>query len=575
MIRLLSSNGTILLLELVVYSLAVAVSILAVGVKAQWYSKVSHAFTNLARRRWLAILFSIVVVLTIRGALVTVLPTPVPGIHDEYSYILGGDTFASGRITNPPHAMWKSLETFYVIQNPTYASMYPPAQALVLAAGDLIGGKPWIGVYLSVAAMCGAICWMLQGWVPPQWALVGALVTAFRLGIYSYWSESYWGGAVAAIGGALAFGTLPRLLKKPSALSAIILGLGVLLLANSRPFEGLLVAATIFGTLALRWRSFASNSFQGLLKQLVVPLGLTLLAGGSAMLFYFWRVTGNPLQMPYELHSKIYEITGPFLWQKVRAYPDYRYAVMEQYHVSRQAAAYDRAHHLRSWLTETLHKAEALLIFYFWPVVLPTVLAIPLLWHNAKVRFCLIAFGIMFVGLALEIWPMTLHYPAPITAITVLLLVQVIRAWRSVKWRKYRVGLAIARTVPLFCAAMLTLRLAAAAFHVPVPDQGLAPWFTVVPGNLYRAQAADFLSNQPGLQLALVRYSADHHVDEEWVHNAADIDGSKVVWARYSDDEQNQRLLEYFKQRHVWLVDVGAKQGTISPLITTPKPLHN
>ena len=248
---------------------------------------------------------------------------------------------------------------------------------------------------------------------------------------------------------------------------------------------------------------------------------------------------------------------------------------MKKYHVERQTAAFVEAHSLRGWVTESGHKAESLLIFYFWPAVLPTLIALPFLWRDSKVRFSLVAVAIMLVGLCVEIWPMTQHYHAPITAIMALLVVQTIRFWRQVKWRGRPVGVGVARAIPLFCAGMLALRLGAAVLHVPLPEHGLAPWFTVSPGNLFRAEISDYLERQPGLQVVLVRYSDDHHVDEEWVHNAANIDGSKVVWARYADEAQNARLLQYYRQRRAWLVDVGAKEGRLIPLGTVVSSLQH
>ena len=310
-----SSNAALLLIEIGVYSSAIVLAILFPRVRLQWLRVAENKYKSLARKRGLSVLAVIGMVLVIRGALIPVLPTPVPGVNDEYSYLLAGETFAAGRVTNPPHPLWKSLETFYVIQQPTYASMYPPAQGIALAVGDILGGHPWLGVYLSVALMCGAICWMLQGWVPPQWAIAGGILAALRWGIYSYWMESYWGGAVAALGGALALGALPRLFRKRSIWPAVAMGLGLLILANSRPFEGLLLCVPMFGMLLFWLKGKRTPDTWLLFKRVALPLGTVLLLGAVAMTFYFGRVTGNPFRMPYQVHSAAYKSTGPFLWQ--------------------------------------------------------------------------------------------------------------------------------------------------------------------------------------------------------------------------------------------------------------------
>ncbi len=152
-------------------------------------------------------------------------------------HLFVADTLLHFRLANPTHPLHQFFETFFTLQQPTYSSIYPIGQGLMLALGRVLSGMPWAGVLLSTAAFCSLCYWMLRGWVNPPWALVGGLIAVFEFGPLSQWMNDFWGGSFGAAAGCLVFGALPRLAGTHQRRYAIPLGAGLGLHLLIRPFE--------------------------------------------------------------------------------------------------------------------------------------------------------------------------------------------------------------------------------------------------------------------------------------------------------------------------------------------------
>jgi hypothetical protein len=480
---------------------------------------------------------------------------PVPFVNDEFSYLLGADTFAHLRLTNPPHPLWPFFESIHVIVQPTYASKYQPAQALLLALGQITTGLPVVGVWLQVGLAATAMAWMFQAWLPPRWARYAAVIAALHLtflggGRLAPWGYSYWGGGVAVIGGALLFGGVRRLVDRPRISASLAVGVGLAILANSRPFEGVvlsIVPACVLAVYLLRHRREPVT-----LARAVVPVVLVLGVTGAAMAVYNRAVTGSPWTLPYAIHEASYSVTPLFLFGHVRAQPPpYRHQALRDFQIGYALHAFESRRTPRGFLDVVAFRVVALGAFFLGGALVIAGAGAPGALRDPWTRIAVASVAVLVVALLTETWFFP-HYAAPAAPLIYVVVTQALRRLRA--WR--RGGSAMLRTAVDAVIPVLLVSVVASLFLAAPPSERF---------GRARAKLVAELTAQPGRDLVIVRYGPAHFVHDEWVYNAADIDAAPVVWARDMGDE-NVRLLEYFRDRKVWLLEPEARPLRLVPL---------
>jgi hypothetical protein len=519
---------------------AVLIGIFAVVAKnmpPDWrelWQKFVHALSRLARHKTLSWVGLGVFVLALRLALLPVWPIPKPTIYDEFSYLLQADTFAHGRLTNPAHPLWEFFESTYILQLPTYASRFPPAQALVMALGQMLFGHPWFGVWLSAGLLAAALCWALQGWLPPGWALLGAFI-GLDLCLFSYWMNSYWGGAVAAIGGALLIGAWVRIVRAKQWRCAWLFGIGAVIVILARPFEGLLFVVPTFVALAIADRT----------ARVWLPIIITGVLGASWLAYDNYRITGHPLRLPYRQYYEQYEIVPPFSIVPISTTPrTFRRFDLE----SRNRQTYERARSWHLFIDRPMDWLTLLRYYYGNPIwLLPVVVFMPALWRSRRTRFALILTAIIGAASLIEVWWYP-HYGAPFLAAVLILVAQSLRYLRQWKYHGRQVGRFLTNAMPVTVfIVMITAEAEAIATH-RTTDQTHA-------ANAQLAQKESIeqalLRKQPGQHVIFVSY-AGLRPHEEWIYNPANVDAAPIIWALDLGQTENEKLRRYYAGRSFW-----------------------
>ncbi|MGC8888220.1 MAG: hypothetical protein ACP5MG_13800 [Verrucomicrobiia bacterium] len=518
-------------------------------------------FIGKSQTRAVVVIFALSFILNASIALI--IGESPPHIHDEFANLLAADTFARGRLSNPPHKYWEFFEAIHTLSYPAYVSKYPPAQGMMFAIGQMVFNKPIVGSWLAGALASGAICWALFGWMRAKWAVFGGLLAMFHPVILK-WSQVYWGGSEAMFGGALVFGATGRLLKEVEIKTAIVLACGMVVLALSRPFEGFILTAICAGMIGYHFIKIGCLFNSQTIARLYIPSGLVLLIYFCWQGYYNWRITGSPTKMPYMVYEEQYAVAPFLLIQKPRPIPNYNHEFIKKHFVEYAFEEYKRQQTLRGFLKETATKYKRLAKGYLWnwALVIPF-FTLPFMFRRrGTALFPLAGFLIFTVAIAIETW-MWDRYAAPAGALFFCLVVEGFRRLKLWKCCNRPLGVAIVIAALALCAIQTALWLKTRKWEYSRRD-----W------DWQRVQIIKKLESDGGKHLIFVRYGEHQSVHNDWVHNSADIDGQKVVWARDMGGDKNKNLIGYYKDRKVWLLEADneydPQPDKIKPAILKP-----
>src|SRR5262249_24283868 len=142
----------------------------------------------------------------------------------------------------------------------------------------------------------------------------------------------YWGGAPAAMGGALVLGALPRLMRRLRVRHTLVMGLGAAILAASRPYEGGALCLAVGGIALLSLLGKNRPPVSVTLAQFFLPMALMLSLTAAGMGYYFFRLTGSPLSYPEVVQRVPYAMAPIFLWESSGPEPVFRHKAMHDFY---------------------------------------------------------------------------------------------------------------------------------------------------------------------------------------------------------------------------------------------------
>jgi hypothetical protein len=485
-----------------------------------------------------------------RLALSPFLGIPQPIVADEASLMLQAKTYFGGHLANHVNLL-PDFESVYVLLSPTYASMYPVLRSLPLFIGFCLGIGAWGGVLLSMVALTIAVYWMVREWINAKYAFIAALIVIIRYGLFSFWVNSYWGGAFTGLGGVLLLGGFKALRSRPNLLNGAMIGLGVFILMTTRPYEGMFYAAPFGAALVVQF--IRSTTLQR--KSLISPglaAAVLVAAGFGLTLAHDEAVTGDWKVSPYLLYRQTVGQVPAFL---VESRSPQRESQV-RYAVTRADIFDDLAYNRRENWAGIL-SAESFRFRNYWnfyvgfALLIPFVVGIYALRGEATVLLAAAALG---VGLSLGTFSFA-HYAAPGFGFVMLAIMAGFRSLRQWTPWGYPFGLSLSRVLPLALVIGSVIPLSSAFTGWPTYTMLVNTHFSTpccwLRPRSFHMNVADEVDRYEGGNLVIVDTGPKAPIQERLVSNDADIDNERTIWIN-EDAEFNRLEIERYPDRRVW-----------------------
>ncbi|WP_294533956.1 hypothetical protein [uncultured Rhodoblastus sp.] len=513
------------------------------------FSTVEVWFKSIGDRPFVAILVIVAVEIGLRVALLPLVGIQDPIASDEFSLMLQAKTYLTGHLTNKP-SLPPNFTSLSVLLEPTYSSIYPVLRSFPLLAGYIIGVGAFGGVLLSVAALAAAIYWMVRKWLGGGYAFVAALIVILRFGLFSHWVNSYYGGAFTALGGVLLIGAYKSLKSRPAILTAAALGLGVVILMTTRPFEGLCFAAPIVLALGVHFL----KSSAAVRKSLAIPgvVASALILGGLGLTFaYNDAVTGDWKLSPYIPYQQTSGLEPLFLFQSLKA-------------SSESSARYEgiglqlgnainidgNARSLYS-IEATRFKSVYFVFYVGFALLIPFIIGI---WALRRETAVLLSGASLVVALAIGTWSLP-HYAAPGFGILILAVMSGFRELRTWRPSSLPFGLSLSRTLPLALVIGTAVPLSAAVFGVPALIIDLRHDYCCwIHAQSLHVAVANEIERSAGRNIVIAdagpKIPREPHA-EIVVANGPKLEDARTIWIN-DDPEFNASTIELYSGRRVW-----------------------